>query len=378
MDEENEKDQEDNKNFSFEEEYHARDRKEAKRQKKIVSATDRSKYKKSDRDQLKKQAKKEAPEDENQRQGRVLSITGQGISVDDGTTLYLCSLRGLFKKEQQRLKNLITVGDIVTFIPQEGFEGIITHVEERYSVLSRAEHFERRKEQLIAANIDQVLIVTSVISPPLKPALVDRYIIAAQKGNMQPIIVVNKIDLLDPEDFSQSEEYALFQEFVRIYQLLGFTILPVSHHTEEGIDKLKQVMHKKTSVFSGQSGGGKSSLINAVTGLELATGGLAQKTGKGTHTTTTAQLIPLKEGGWCIDTPGIRSFGIWSLQKEEIERFYEEIYRAGKGCKFPDCSHTHEPHCAVLTALEKGEIAPFRYDSYCSLLKNVEEEERKR
>jgi ribosome biogenesis GTPase len=277
------------------------------------------------------------------------------------------------------LKNLLTVGDFVLFEPKDHSEGFIIEVLERTSVLSRADNLSRRKEQLIAANIDQVLITTSVVSPAFKANLVDRYIIAAQKGGMKPIIVINKIDQLENvDDVSIAAERELVHLFIEIYTQLGYQVIPVSCITQEGIAALKETMRSKASVFSGQSGVGKSSLINLMTGLELPTGEIVSKTQKGAHTTTSAQLIPLEEGGWCIDTPGIKSFGLWNLQTEEIQQFYHEIKAAGAQCRYPNCTHIHEPDCAVVSAVQAGTISALRYESYCSLLTSIEKPHRLR
>ncbi len=355
----------------FEEEEFPESRKERKEARKIASKRDRSKYKKTDqakhtRMQKEKSEKKLAKRGELLR-GRVLAITPEGISVQLEKNVYMCSLRGVLKKETTRAKNLVTVGDFVLFeLAAEG-EGVIAHVEERYSVLSRQEHLRRHQKQLIAANIDQVLITVSVVQPTLKPHLVDRYLIATYKGNMKPVIVINKIDLLE----EGSEEAALYHQFREAYEALGIPVIPLSAETGEGIEQLKEQMKNKASVFSGQSGVGKSSLINTMTGLSLPIGEVVRKTLKGAHTTTTTHLIPLRFGGWCIDTPGIRSFGVWDLKKEDLDAYFPEIREVGLSCKFPDCTHSHEPGCAVSEAIEKGTISSLRFDSYLKFLEEI-------
>lgn len=359
--------------------YFGEDRKSGKMQRKIASAKDRSQYKKTDQRQQAKQ-QKEFVQGEDLKRGRILSIASQGIVVESDGKIYTCTLRGTLKKEKTQFKNLVTVGDFVLFEISQDHEGFIVHVEPRRTVLSRAENLSRRKEQLIAANIDQVIITVSVVSPELKPSLVDRYIIATQKGGMIPIIAVNKIDLLAhaDEDSHVAEQKEIFQAFLQAYEAAEITVIPVSVETGEGIDRLKEVMKEKASVFSGQSGVGKSSLINAVTGQDLRIGELVGKTNKGSHTTTTAQLIPLTTGGWCIDTPGIKSFGVWDLDKEVVEHYFPEIFQCGAQCKFPDCSHLHEAGCAVVDAVEKGEISWMRYESYLSLMHSISEDHLRR
>lgn len=369
--------------WRMEEEFFSKDRKQARKERKHATNRDRSKYKKSDQDQLKKHSQQSGAKPlSHLKKGRVLAILPEGIIVNSENHDYLCSLKGSLKQIKGKLKNLIAVGDFVR-LETHGDQGSISQVDERRSILSRADNLSRNKEQLIAVNIDQVLITASVVLPPLKPFLIDRYIIAAQKGNMEPVIVINKIDLLQSSpkqiDAKQlTEEKALYIEFLKAYNALGIPVIPVSAETGEGIERLKQVMHGKTSVFSGQSGVGKSSLINLVTGSNLTTGSIVQRTRKGSHTTTTTHLIPIDAGSFCIDTPGIKSFGLWDLRADEVAAYFPEIFALSSQCKFPDCAHLNEPHCAVKKAVEEQRISSLRFASYCVLMSSVSEEHRQR
>jgi len=367
----------------WEEKFHFQERKDSRKDRKMARSKDRSQFKKTDQDQKKKNAlpTKELPA--GSKKGRVLHISSDGIIVDSHGEIYLCSLRGTLKQENVRKKNLVAVGDFVQFLPDAASQGeklgSIAVIEDRYSLLSRADNLSRQKEQLIAVNIDQVLITTSVIMPPLKPSLIDRYIIAARKGNMEPVLIINKIELLlDPPENIDGEflakEKLLFDEIVTIYRSLSISVLCVSTVTGAGMEELQEIMKGKVSVFSGQSGVGKSSLINAVTGANLRTGDLMFKTSKGTHTTTSAQLLALGNDGFCIDTPGIRSFGLWDLDREEIEAYFTEIFSVGRDCRYPDCTHLHEPACAVRLAVEEGQISRLRFDSYCALMTAAQQE----
>jgi ribosome biogenesis GTPase len=345
-------------------------KKERKAARKIASRRDRSKFKKTNLKKRENVRLKEAQKrlsKKNLLRGRVLAITPEGISVEHLACTYMCTLRGALKQELTQTKNLVAVGDFVLFELEKDKEGSIAYVEERKSILSRQEHLRRRQKQIIAANIDQVLITVSVVKPPLKPSLVDRYIIAAFKGGMQPVIVLNKIDLLEEE----SPEKELLDLFIATYRSLKIPIISLSATTGEGIEELKTQMRGKASVFSGQSGVGKSSLINAMTGLSLPVGDIVAKTLKGAHTTTTARLIPLDFGGWCIDTPGIRSFGVWDLQKEDLKNYFPEIDEISQHCRYPNCTHSHEPDCALEEALKKGQISPLRFESYLKLLGEI-------
>ncbi len=358
------------------EKYYSESRKDFRKERKIAKAKDRSKYKKTDQDKLKKR-EPVLKSTETLQRGRVLSINLQGIVVDSEGAQFICSLKGALKQESSQLKNLVAVGDFVLFSPINAKEGTISSIEERKSILSRADNLARKKQQLIAVNIDQVLVTVSVVLPSLKSFLVDRYIIAAQKGNMNCVIVVNKIDLLKnpPSHFSEreiAEETALFEDFLKTYRALDIPVVAVSADTKEGIGALKELMKGKTSVFSGQSGVGKSSLINAVLGTQFKVAGIVERTSKGKHTTTTSHLIPLEEGeGFCIDTPGIRSFGIWDLTKEEIQAHFPEFSPFKKECKYLDCNHLNEIECGVKSAVEKEEIPPLRYASYVALMESM-------
>lgn len=344
--------------YDFEEEFHSRDRKQFRKERRIAQKTDRSKFKKTDLP-----ADKISETASHLPRGRVIAISGEGAWIDFEGKTSLCSLKGLMKKETLQVKNLIAVGDWVRFTE----DGAIEQIEERTSTLARTD-ISGRKEQLIAVNVDQVIIAVSVVNPRLKPALVDRYLIAAEKGGIHPIIAINKVDLLDngPE-----EERDRYRDFLAAYEPLGIPILSLSIETKVGLEALRALLQNKTSVFSGQSGVGKSSLLNACFGMNQKVGELAMKTSKGTHTTTSAELLPLPGGGYCVDTPGIRSFGVWDLTKDDVAAHFHDIAAFRDACKYPDCAHLDEPGCAVQGALEKGEIAPLRYESYANLLAEI-------
>lgn len=369
-----------------EEDYFGKRRKELKTERKIASATDRSKHKLTDRNKQKELLTR--PKEVDSKRGRVIGLCNPGWEValeagdtDPGGTdvgsvpaTYRCTLRGTLKQEKGRAKNLVAVGDLVWIVTQSSNEGVIVSIEPRTTYLTRADNLSQRKQQIIATNVDQILITTSVVCPRLKPPLVDRYIIAAQQGQMEPLVVINKIDLLD-EDPAERE---LYEEFVQAYTQAGIVLLPVSTVTQEGIEALREAVRGRTCVFAGQSGVGKSSLINLLTGMALPIGKTVRKTRKGSHTTTQAELIPLPGGGWCVDTPGMQSFGIWELKQEDVEAYFPDIFTIGHQCKYADCSHTGEPDCAVWKALESGEIPPIRFDSYCALIGSIAKGHRRR
>lgn len=342
-------------------------RRESRKEKKALSRKDRSKYKKSDQDQLKK--KEERTPAQGEKQGRVTSMISQDIFVESEGKMFRCVLRGQLKKERGANKNLVVVGDLVSFTPVSEEEGAIEQVFERKTYLSRAENYSQKKQQLIAANIDQVFITVSVVNPPLRPSIIDRYLIAAASGGMEPIILINKIDLLEGHE----QEKEVLDAVCAYYNAHVAPVLLISSETMEGIEQVKTAMQGKASVFSGQSGVGKSSIINAVLGTDLPVGETVKKTKKGAHTTTQASLLPLAEGdGWCIDTPGIKSFGLWEADSQMIRDHFHDFKAFAPLCRFPNCTHVHEPDCAVKEAAEEGQIEPLRYASYLALLEELE------
>lgn len=345
-------------------EHHAHPtRRELRRERNIAVRTDRSKFKHTDR----KKVKKEPEKSPSCLLGRVVVVRSQDIHVVHHHKRYVCTLKGVLKFERHADKNLVIVGDLVHFEPTSASEGVIWSVTPRTSVLSRQEHLRRRKQQLVAANVDLVIITVSVGAPTLRPQIIDRYLVAAETGGFDPIIVINKMDLLS--DYPR--EKALVEDCVQVYSRLNIPIITLSAVTGEGMERLQQLLCNKISVFAGQSGTGKTLLINRLTGLSLRTASV-RAAGKGAHTTSSAQLLEILSGGWCIDTPGIRSFGIFGLNRDGLHRAFPEIFSAATQCPFTDCSHSHEPECAVVKALQQGTISPLRFSSYQALRSEVE------
>jgi len=296
--------------------------------------------------------------------GVVSRVRGLWIMVWDGSRELPCSLRGHLKSFATRDRRPAAVGDRVRYAMSGTTEGVIEVVEPRTTVLERRDSKNANRCHLVAANIEQLVIVASVQQPDLRPRLIDRYLISAAKGKLDPIIVLNKIDL-----DSGNERRA----WIKLYKGLGYRIVGCSAATREGLDELRQSLTGRTSVIAGQSGVGKSSLLNAVqTGLNLRVGQVCAETEKGRHTTSEAVLLPLNGGGAVIDTPGIRSFALWELQAAELEAYFVEIAPLVAGCRFPNCSHRHEDGCAVTAAVETGRVSPERYDSYLAIYESLE------
>ena len=217
----------------------------------------------------------------------------------------------------------------------------------------------RRHKHLLVANVDQILIVSALEEPGLKLPLIDRYIISAEIGGVRPVIVLNKADLVDP---------ALYQWVIGLYTQLGYETVLTSAATGQGLDRVRALVSKGTTAFSGQSGVGKSSLLNALQpGLNLRVRAVSDWTFKGKHTTTTAELIRLESGGYVVDTPGLRQFELWGVVPSELSGHFPEFRPYLPLCKFPDCSHTHEYECAVKDAVHWGQIHPGRFESYLKL-----------
>lgn len=340
------------------------DKKESRKRRKQAQKQDRSKYKKSVRQKHAEKILEEGKqriENEKLSRGRVISIFSEQILVYSHGKNFTCTLRGVLKKEQLEAKNLVVVGDFVLFAKKDVDEGSIWQVEKRKSLLAKASK-HKQKEQLIAANLDQVIITLAAQEPPFDLAYLDRVIIATLRGKMKALIVINKVDLgMTP----------LVEESIKIYKSLKIPLIETSCKKNIGIDALKKKMKNKASVFVGLSGAGKSSLINSIVEITLPTQAVSEKSKQGRHTTTRSSLIRLKFGGFCIDTPGIQDFGLDKVTKEELDDYFFDIAAASKGCKFLNCSHSHEPSCAVKEKCEKGNFSILRLSSYLSLLQGV-------
>jgi ribosome biogenesis GTPase len=300
--------------------------------------------------------------------GRVLYVTGNLAMVEaaDGQVLN-CAVSRVLRTIAIEGRSSVTAGDCVHIRPTGSAasgriggepQGMIERVEPRHGVLTRA---YRGREQVIAANVDQVLITCALAEPGLKPNLVDRTIVAAEKAGIRSVLCLNKADLVD---------LVSVQPYVGLYCQLGYEVVVVSARTGLGVRRLRQILSGCTTVVAGQSGVGKSSLLNAVDPvLALDVGEISQSTLHGKHTTRVARLHKLSGGGWVIDTPGIRQFELWDVIPEELEGHFVEFRPYVPHCRFPNCTHTHEALCAVKQAVEDLEIDPGRYERYQNLFR---------
>lgn len=289
--------------------------------------------------------------------GRVLSVHGLTCHVETGDgRRFQCVTRRLLRTLSTDQRHVVAAGDLVLFRVSGGNEGIIERVEPRHGVLSRQ---SKGRQQILVANVDQVLIVVSAAEPPLKPNLIDRFIATAHQNHLRPLVCINKVDLVNPADL---------QPLVGVYSQMGYTVLLLSAASGLGIERLRRELAGCASVVAGQSGVGKSSLLNAVDpSLLLQVGDVCAETTKGRHTTTAARLHPLASGGYVVDTPGIRQFQLWDMIPAEVAGCFRDLRPYLSRCKLPDCSHTHEPSCAVKDAVADGRLDERRYESYCKL-----------
>lgn len=302
--------------------------------------------------------------------GRVLRVHGlySVVEAEDGQQ-FRCTVRRLLRTLATEARSLVTTGDRVWFRPasalpenraaedeQTSPEGLIERVEPRHGLLTRA---SRGREHVLVANVDQFVIVMSLVEPDLKPHLLDRYLASAEQGGIAPLICLNKADLVDSVPF---------QSLLGLYSQLGIPVMLTSAATGLGIERLRQQLRGRQTVFAGQSGVGKSSLLNAIQpDLGLRVREVSEVNQKGRHTTTTAQLIRLDMGGWVVDTPGIRQFQLWDIIPEEVEGFFPEFRPWVPLCGYPDCTHTHEDRCAVKKAVACRQLSASRYTSYLGL-----------
>lgn len=290
-------------------------------------------------------------------EGRVLRVHGLECVVRTDRQEYRCAVRQVLKSISTDQRHVLAAGDIVSFRPEGDKQGIILAVHPRRGVLCRT---SKGKRHILVSNVDLVVIVASAAEPELKPHLIDRFLVTTEQASLEPLIVINKIDLVDPIEFLP---------LVGVYAQLGYQTLLVSASTGIGMGALRSMVTGRQSVFTGQSGVGKSSLLNSIqAGLGLRVQPISSDNNKGKHTTTTAELIALDEGGYLLDTPGIRQFELWDVAKEEVAGLFRDIRPYVNHCRFPDCTHLHEVDCAVLEAVADNRIDPRRYNSFVHLI----------
>jgi ribosome biogenesis GTPase len=299
--------------------------------------------------------------------GLVIKSTGSWYQVaTESGGLIPCRLRGRFRIEGIRTTNPLAVGDRVDFEMEPGkATALITNIKPRSNLIIRKATRLSSAAHIIATNLDYLLLIATVAQPRTSTGFIDRFLATAEAYHIPAALVFNKIDLLNNESTQELDS------LTEIYEAAGYSVLHVSAHTGHNLDKLYHFIKNKLVLFSGHSGVGKTALINKlIPGINLRTGELSGKHQKGKHTTTFAEAIALPGGGWIVDTPGIKEFGLYDLEKETLAQRFPEMRRLMPDCRFANCTHLHEPGCAVKLAVSNGLIANTRYQNYMNMMLN--------
>jgi len=296
-------------------------------------------------------------------EGTVIAMHGPLVRVQvEDQTMVVSSRRRLNWEGGSPQAARLVVGDRVS-VEMKGEEGVVVAVYSRANSIVRKSPGANRP-QVIAANIDQTLVVFAAREPEPKRGLLDRFLVANHLAGVRAVVTINKVD----------QGVDVVESWLPVYEGLGIEVLTVSARTGWGLGRIKRLLQGRTTLFCGPSGCGKSSLLNAVyPGFRLKVGSISEATGKGTHTTSTAELMPLPYGGFVVDTPGLKEFGLWRASREDLAAAFPEIAALAGGCRFADCSHVHEPDCAVLEAVADGVVDADRHASYAKILSETTE-----
>lgn len=301
--------------------------------------------------------------------GLVIKNTGSWYTVktDEGAIIE-SKIKGNFRLKGIRSTNPVAVGDRVELILNQEGTAFISAIEDRRNYIIRKSSNLSKQSHILAANIDQALLLVTVNRPQTSTTFIDRFLASAEAYRIPVVLLFNKIDLLDASE-------RRYQELLsRLYTTIGYRCLALSAQTGEGIEPLRELLIGQISLLSGNSGVGKSTLINRLLpDAHLRTAEISDAHNAGMHTTTFSEMLPLPEGGYVIDTPGIKGFGTFDIEREELGSYFKEIFRLSKDCRFNNCTHTHEPGCAVLQALQNHFVAESRYQSYLNMLEDKDE-----
>jgi len=296
-------------------------------------------------------------------EGRVIRVSGLRHLVEIEGAYWQCEIRGRLKDGNRVTSSPVVVGDRVVVMPTGEKIGVIETVKPRSSKFSRGASGSRPFEQIVAANLDQLVVVVSIFEPSPRPGFIDRAVVMGLKGGMEPLICINKIDL-----DGEGVRFALGD----LYQDLGYVVAYTSALTGEGVEEVKKLLKNRVSVVVGQSGVGKSSLLNCIEpGLAIETRELMKQHDRGRHTTAAVQLYPLGIGGEVADTPGVKELRLWGIGADELIEYFVEMAPLVGECQFRGCRHLREPGCAVRLAVEEGEIAPLRYEGFCRIRESL-------
>jgi len=307
------------------------------------------------------------------KRGRVVQSTGSWYEValeeNGGHRIVNCRLPGRFRLEESDVTNPVAVGDIVTISMNEDDTGSIEEIHERQNYIIRQSTHGRNGEQILVANVDRAFVVLSILKPRLKQGFIDRFLVTCEAYEVEPFIVISKMDL------AGEKEKRRVEHLKELYRSIGYDLVSTSIEDDDSIEALKKELAGRTSVFIGQSGVGKTTLINRIDPqIDRPTGAVSDYSEKGKHVTTFAKLLPLEIGGYLVDTPGIKEFGLVNIEPWELSLFFPEMLEPRRKCKFNNCTHSHEPGCGVMEALENGEISPERYESYLNILDSLKED----
>ena len=297
--------------------------------------------------------------------GLVIKNTGSWVTVrlEDGTTVN-CKMRGVLRLKGLRCTNPVAVGDIVQVEDKGGDAPVVGAIEPRRNYIIRRASNLSKEFQIIAANLDQAVLVATLTNPETSTTFIDRFLATAEAYQVPAVLAFNKIDLLNTDEWRGQ-----LDALKALYESIGYPVVTMSAATGEGADALRNQLAGKMSLLSGNSGVGKSSIINLlVPEAHVKVGDVSQTHHKGMHTTTFSELLDLPGGGAIIDTPGVKAFGTIDFERAEVAHYFPEIFRISDNCRFNNCTHTHEPGCAVLEAVERGDIAVSRFTSYLSIL----------
>lgn len=302
--------------------------------------------------------------------GTVIKNTGSWyvVRTDDGQ-LFDCKVKGNFRLKGIRSTNPVAVGDFVTITPgADGLTALIDSIQDRRNYIIRKASNLSKQSHIIAANVDLAALVVTISHPETSTTFIDRFLASAEAYRVPVLLIFNKTDLYD------SDEMRYLNAVMGLYSTIGYQCISCSAAQGQGIDIIQQALSQKVTLLSGNSGVGKSTLLNAlIPEAEARTAEISQAHDTGMHTTTFSQMFDLPNGGAIIDTPGIKGFGTFDMDRHEVAHYFREIFEIGHDCRFGDCTHTHEPGCAVLQALEQHHIAQSRYTSYISMLEDKDE-----
>ena len=301
--------------------------------------------------------------------GLVIKNTGSWYSVKTDTGKVVeCKIKGNFRLKGIRSTNPVAVGDNVEIALNSEGTAFITHIEERRNYIIRKSQNLSKQSHILAANVDQAFLIVTVNYPQTSTTFIDRFLVSAEAYSVPVVLVFNKCDILS------DDERHYQQSMIHLYETIGYECREVSATTGEGVDGLHALLKGKITLLSGNSGVGKSTLINKILPeANLRTAEISDAHNTGMHTTTFSEMLELPEGGYIIDTPGIKGFGTFNMEPEELTSYFPEIFHFSKGCKFSNCTHTHEPGCAVLKAIDDHFIAQSRYQSYLNMLEDKDE-----